>query len=69
MLYTYDEVKNKKNQIQITKNPFLEIIQRKVNINSFHSLIYKEMIIISILEQRLQAKIIIKNFIKSKIKI
>lgn len=69
MLYTYDEVKNKKNQIQITKNPFLEIIERKVNINSFHSLIYKEMIIISILEQRLQAKIIIKNFIKSKIKI
>ena len=69
MLYTYDEVKNKKNQIQITKNPFLEIIQRKVNINSFHSLIYKEMIIISILEQRLQAKIIITNFIKSKIKI
>jgi hypothetical protein len=69
MLFTYDEVKNKKNQIQITKNPFLEIIQRKVNINSFHSLIYKEMIIISILEQRLQAKIIIKNFIKSKIKI
>ena len=69
MLFTYDEVKNKKNQIQITKNPFLEIIQRKVNINSFHSLIYKEMITISILEQRLQAKIIIKNFIKSKIKI
>ena len=69
MLYTYDEVKNKKNQIQITKNPFLEIIERKVNINSFHSLIYKEMIIISILEQRLQAKIIITNFIKSKIKI
>ena len=69
MLFTYDEVKNKKNQIQITKNPFLEIIERKVNINSFHSLIYKEMIIISILEQRLQAKIIIKNFIKSKIKI
>ena len=69
MLYTYDEIKNKKNQIQITKNPFLEIIQRKVNINSFHSLIYKEMIIISILEQRLQAKIIITNFIKSKIKI
>ena len=69
MLFTYDEVKNKKNQIQITKNPFLEIIQRKVNINSFHSLIYKEMIIISILEQRLQAKIIIKNFIKRKIKI
>ena len=69
MLYKYDEVKNKKNQIQITKNPFLEIIERKVNINSFHSLIYKEMIIISILEQRLQAKIIIKNFIKSKIKI
>ena len=69
MLFTYDEVKNKKNQIQITKNPFLEIIQRKVNINSFHSLIYKEMIIISILEQRLQAKIIITNFIKSKIKI
>ena len=69
MLFTYDEVKNKKNQIQITKNPFLEIFQRKININSFHSLIYKEMIIISILEQRLQAKIIIKNFIKSKIKI
>ena len=69
MLYKYDEVKNKKNQIQITKNPFLEIIERKGNINSFHSLIYKEMIIISILEQRLQAKIIIKNFIKSKIKI
>ncbi len=69
MLYTYDEVKNKKNQIQITKNPFLEIFQRKININSFHSLIYKEMIIISILEQRLQAKIIITNFIKSKIKI
>ena len=69
MLFTYDEVKNKKNQIQITKNPFLEIFQRKININSFHSLIYKEMIIISILEQRLQAKIIITNFIKSKIKI
>ena len=69
MLYTYDEVKNKKNQIQITKYPFLEIFQSKININSFHSLIYKEMIIISILEQRLQAKIIIKNFIKSKIKI
>jgi hypothetical protein len=69
MLYTYDEVKNKKNQIQITKYPFLEIFQSKININSFHSLIYKEMIIISILEQRLQAKIIITNFIKSKIKI
>ena len=67
MQYPYNEVKSFNQNVLIKNNPFLEIIQRKININSLHDLIYKEMLITSILEQRFQAKLIIKKFLKSKI--
>ena len=67
MQYPYSEVKNFNQNELMKNNPFLEIIQRKININTLHDLIYKEMLITSILEQRFQAKLIIKKFLKSKI--
>ena len=67
MQYPYSEVKNFNKNELMKNNPFLEIIQRKININTLHDLIYKEMLITSILEQRFQAKLIIKKFLKSKI--
>ena len=64
MKYPYDEL-IRENEIEFKNNPYYSVILRKKKINSLYKLIYNEMLITSILEQRMQSIILIQSCIRS----
>ena len=64
MKYPYEEIKEE-NEIELRNNPYLSVILRKKKINSLYKLIYNEMLITSILEQRIKSIILIQSCVRS----
>ena len=64
MKYPYEEIKEE-NEIELRNNPYFSVILRKKKINSLYKLIYNEMLITSILEQRIKSIILIQSCIRS----
>ncbi len=64
MKYPYEDIKGE-NEMELRNNPYFSIILRKKKINSLYKLIYNEMLITSILEQRMQSIILIQSCIRS----
>jgi hypothetical protein len=64
MKYPYEEIKEE-NEIELRNNPYFSVILRKKKINSLYKLIYNEMLITSILEQKMQSIILIQSCIRS----
>ncbi len=64
MKYPYEEIKEE-NEIELRNNPYFSVILRKKKINSLYKLIYNEMLITSILEQRIKSIILIQSCVRS----
>ena len=66
MQYPYEEITNLNNMKSSKENIYFPIIERKIKINSLYNTIKKEILITSILEQRIKSIILLQRYIRGK---